>query len=99
MFSIFLFFYVKHQSFPPFSQLFPTFFPPLKCQPGAEVPNGSAQKGPRNEHRLQGITREAQGDAQSEGRQLSQGEDQEVPRVAWKILEDIYIYIDIYVYI
>ena len=70
--------------------LFPTFF---QCQAGAEVPNGSAQKGPRNEHRLQGITGEAQGDAQSEGRQLSQGEDQEVPRVAWNFLEEREIYI------
>mmetsp|Transcript_39270 Transcript_39270/g.84547 ORF Transcript_39270/g.84547 Transcript_39270/m.84547 type:complete len:202 (-) Transcript_39270:573-1178(-) len=53
---------------------------------GEVLPNGSAQKGPRNEHRLQGITGEAQGDAQSEGRQLSQGEDQEVPRVALEVL-------------
>ena len=50
----------------------------------AELPNGSAQKGPRNEHRLQGVAREAQGDAQGEGRQLAQGEDQQVARMAWR---------------
>ena len=50
----------------------------------AELPNGSAQKGPRNEHRLQGVAREAQGDAQGKGRQLAQGEDQQVARMAWR---------------
>lgn len=61
--------------------LLPRWFPP-PC--GGSGPDGAAQESAPDEHRLQGIARETRRDAEEESHEFAQGEDRQVPGMAWE---------------